>query len=71
MKQIKASVFFDIFSYTIGSIIFCVFKFNNYSFFGLPKLTFFLVFSNFTIKWYFYYLYSKFIIFRVVLLFIQ
>jgi len=31
MKQIIASVFFDILSYNIGNIIFCVFKFNNYS----------------------------------------
>jgi len=31
MKQIITSVFFDILSYTIGNIIFCVFKFNKYS----------------------------------------
>jgi len=30
MKQILASVFFDILSYTIGNIIFCICKFNNY-----------------------------------------
>jgi len=40
MKQIIASVFFDIVSYTIGSIIFCIFKFNTN--FGLPKFTSFL-----------------------------
>jgi len=28
MKQIIASVFFDI-SYTIGNIIFCIFEFNK------------------------------------------
>jgi len=31
MKQLIASVFFDILSYTIGNIIFCIFKFNNYN----------------------------------------
>jgi len=31
MKQIIASVFFDILSYTIGNFIFCIFKFNIYN----------------------------------------
>jgi len=31
MKQIIASVFFDILSYTTGNIIFCIFKFDNYN----------------------------------------
>jgi len=31
MKQIIALVFFDILSYTIGNIILCMFKFNNYN----------------------------------------
>jgi len=31
MKQRKASVFLQILSYTIGNIIFCIFKFNNYN----------------------------------------
>jgi len=31
MKQIIASVFSDILSYTIGNIISCIFKFINYS----------------------------------------
>jgi len=35
MKQIIASVFLDILSYTIGNIIFCIFKFNNYNCKGL------------------------------------
>jgi len=26
MEQIIASVFFDIFSYTIGNVVFCIFK---------------------------------------------
>jgi len=45
MKQIIASVFSDI--YTIGNIIFCIFKFKKYNckytLAGLPKLTSFLV----------------------------
>jgi len=31
MKQIIASVLFDILSYTIGNIISCIFKFNVYN----------------------------------------
>jgi len=31
MKQIIASVFPEILSNTIGSIILCIFKFNNYN----------------------------------------
>jgi len=31
MKQIIASVFSDILSYTIGNIIVCIFKLNNYN----------------------------------------
>jgi len=31
MNQIKASVFSDTLSYTIGKIIFCIFKLNNYN----------------------------------------
>jgi len=31
MNQIKASVFSDILSYTIGNNIFCILKFNNYN----------------------------------------
>jgi len=38
MKQIKASVFFDILSYTIGNIIFLIFKFNNYNCKGIQTL---------------------------------
>jgi len=41
MKQIIVSVFFDILSYTIGIIIFCFFKFNNYR--RVYKVNFFLV----------------------------
>jgi len=53
MKQIIASVFFDILSYTIRNIIICIFmnfELNliiitaRYTNFGMPKLTSFLVF---------------------------
>jgi len=37
MKQIIASLFLDIISYTIGNIIFCILKFNNYSCKGIQS----------------------------------
>jgi len=43
MKQIIASVFFDILSYTIGNIIIWIIQNLGYTNFGMPKLTSFLV----------------------------
>jgi len=57
MKQNIASVFFDILSYTIGNIIFCILKINNYNCKGIKTsaeanfLSCLCLILNFNLKW--------------------